>query len=267
MLVGQPVGSMRAPGGGRPPVEKKTRARTGPNGSGGAGNRGRPDECPKWVRSSLRHLSTRLTAQGNAVSHQTVGRLLDQLGYALHVNAEKLEASARHPTAMPSSGAISRPKRGCVCRRGVADHQRRHQEEGADRRFQECRRRLESGSRRRQCACTPHPMPKAGPCLTVSMTSPTIRVPSMSAPSPTRQFAVECDRPLVDDGRPGAAWPGRALADLGRCRGSNGCRPRLWKQQLQEQLCDRLGLTVTVVDHPTGALEVESWSSIAYSAR
>ena len=58
---------------------------------------GNPMSAQKWVRSSLRRLSTRLTAQGHAVSHQTVGRLLDQLGYALHVNAKKLEASARHP--------------------------------------------------------------------------------------------------------------------------------------------------------------------------
>ncbi len=49
------------------------------------------------MRSSLRQLSTRLTAQGHTVSHQTVGRLLDKLGYALHVNAKKLEASAHHP--------------------------------------------------------------------------------------------------------------------------------------------------------------------------
>lgn len=39
------------------------------------------------------------------------------------------------------------------------------------------------------------------------------------------------------------------LADSG---GSNGSRPRLWKQQLQEQVADRLGLTVTVSHYPTG---------------
>lgn len=39
------------------------------------------------------------------------------------------------------------------------------------------------------------------------------------------------------------------LADGG---GSNGCRPRVWKQQIQEQLCDRLGLQVTICHYPTG---------------
>jgi hypothetical protein len=39
------------------------------------------------------------------------------------------------------------------------------------------------------------------------------------------------------------------LADAG---GSNGCRPRVWKQQLQEELSDRLGLEVTVCHYPRG---------------
>lgn len=40
------------------------------------------------------------------------------------------------------------------------------------------------------------------------------------------------------------------LADSG---GSNGCRPRLWKAALQEQIADRYGLEVTVCHYPRGA--------------
>jgi hypothetical protein len=40
------------------------------------------------------------------------------------------------------------------------------------------------------------------------------------------------------------------LADGG---GSNGYRPRLWKYQIQHQLADALGLSVTVCHYPTGA--------------
>src|SRR5207302_6606785 len=50
-----------------------------------------------WVRSSLRSLRDRLEAVGHPVSAPTVGRLLKDLGYALHVNAKKLEASSNHP--------------------------------------------------------------------------------------------------------------------------------------------------------------------------
>jgi len=48
------------------------------------------------------------------------------------------------------------------------------------------------------------------------------------------------------------------LADAG---GSDGCRPRLWKAQLQSQVSDRLGLHVTVCHDPTGG---SKWNPIAH---
>jgi len=48
------------------------------------------------------------------------------------------------------------------------------------------------------------------------------------------------------------------LADAG---GSNGCRPRLWKAELQERLCNQLGLTVTVCHYPTGC---SKWNPIEH---
>ncbi len=58
---------------------------------------GDPMSGQKWVRSSLRTLSVRLTAGGYPVSPPTVGRLLQTLDYALRVNAKKIEASSAHP--------------------------------------------------------------------------------------------------------------------------------------------------------------------------
>lgn len=43
--------------------------------------------------------------------------------------------------------------------------------------------------------------------------------------------------------------------------GSNGARSRVWKQQLQVQLADALGLTVTVCHYPTGA---SKWNPIEH---
>ena len=57
-------------------------------------------------------------------------------------------------------------------------------------------------------------------------------------------------------------YPGQTqlliLADAG---GSNGCRPRLWKQQIQEQLADSLGLEVTICHYPTGA---SKWNPVEH---
>ncbi len=48
------------------------------------------------------------------------------------------------------------------------------------------------------------------------------------------------------------------LADAG---GSNGYRPRRWKQQLQVKLADTFGLAVTVCHYPTGA---SKWNPIEH---
>jgi len=43
--------------------------------------------------------------------------------------------------------------------------------------------------------------------------------------------------------------------------GSNGCRPRAWKQHLQERLSDRFGLEVTICHYPTGC---SKWNPIEH---
>lgn len=63
--------------------------------------------------------------------------------------------------------------------------------------------------------------------------------------------------------RQGAARHARArqlliLADNG---GSNGCRCWAWKTNLQHQLCNRFGLTVTVAHYPTGA---SKWNPVEH---
>ena len=48
------------------------------------------------------------------------------------------------------------------------------------------------------------------------------------------------------------------LADSG---GSNGCRPRLWKQRLQVRMADAYGLDVTVCHYPRGA---SKWNPVEH---
>lgn len=45
------------------------------------------------------------------------------------------------------------------------------------------------------------------------------------------------------------------------CGGSNSCRSRVWKRDLQEKVADQLGLTVTVCHYPSGA---SKWNSIEH---
>jgi len=48
------------------------------------------------------------------------------------------------------------------------------------------------------------------------------------------------------------------LADAG---GSNGCRPRAWKYNLQKRMCDHYGIEVTVYHFPSGA---SKWNPIEH---
>ncbi len=53
----------------------------------------------------------------------------------------------------------------------------------------------------------------------------------------------------------------RELLILADGEGSNGCRPRAWKYELQANLADRYGLTVTVAHYPTCA---SKWNPIEH---
>ncbi len=51
---------------------------------------------------------------------------------------------------------------------------------------------------------------------------------------------------------------GRQLLILADTGGSNSCRTGAWKTELQAQLCNSFGLTVTVAHYPTERLQMES---------
>jgi hypothetical protein len=77
----------------------------------------------------------------------------------------------------------------------------------------------------------------------------------------TSAFAVTClHKWWQTEGR--KRYPGSRhiliLADTG---GSNGARRAAWKQELQRQLCNGLGLTVTVAHYPSGA---SKWNPIEH---
>ena len=54
---------------------------------------------------------------------------------------------------------------------------------------------------------------------------------------------------------------GRRLFLLADAGGSNSCRARAWKYELQRQLADPFGITVTVCHYPTGA---SKWNPVEH---
>jgi len=221
---------------------------------------GDPMSEQKWVRSSLRQLSTRLGDAGHPVSPPTVGRLLAKLEYALHVNAKKLEARSDHAERDAQFSYIA------------AQRQAFRDADlpiiSVDTKKKELIGNFKNAGASWGLtaeAVNAHDFPhdadgRAVPYGIYDLihNHGTVYVGSSSD---TAQFAVDAIARWWTD-RGCSVFPQAdqllILADAG---GSNGSRPRLWKQQVQSQLSDQLGLTVTVCHYPTGC---SKWNPIEH---
>ena len=221
---------------------------------------GDPMSDQKWVRSNLRTVSARLRAAGHTVSPPTVGRLLKKLDYALHVNAKKIEAWASHPDRDAQFGHIA-DQRQVFTDAGLPIISVDTKKKELIGTFKNAGRAWSQDAE----AVNVHDFPsdaegRAVPygVYDVTRNRGTVYVGSSGD---TAAFAVDALARWWDAaGR--ATYPTAAhlliLADGG---GSNGYRSHLWKQQLQERLCDGLGLTVTVCHYPRGC---SKWNPIEH---
>jgi len=221
---------------------------------------GDPMSEQKWVRASLRSLSRRLGAAGHPASPPTVRRLLDDQGYRLHANTKQLEAGAAHPDRDQQFQYITQQRQtfGAAGWPQISIDTKKKELIGC---FKNAGRRWSQAA----AAVNVHDFPqdalgRAVPYGIYDLTHNrgTVYV-GQSADTP--RFAVDMlARWWVDEGQ--AAFPAASelliLADGG---GSNSARSRVWKQQLQEQLCDRYGLAVTVCHYPTGC---SKWNPIEH---
>jgi hypothetical protein len=221
---------------------------------------GDPMSEQKWVRASLRSLSRRLGDAGHAASPPTVRRLLDDQGYRLHANTKQLESSSAHPDRDQQFEYITKQRQvfgAAGLPRISVDTKKKEligQFKNAGRVWSQEPEAVNVHDFR------PDALGRAVPYGIYDLTTNrgTVYV-GQSADTP--RFAVDMvARWWTDEGQ--AAYPEASelliLADGG---GSNSARSRVWKQQLQEQLCDRHGLTVTVCHYPTGC---SKWNPIEH---
>jgi hypothetical protein len=221
---------------------------------------GDPMSDQKWVRASLRSLSRRLGEAGHTASPPTVRRLLDDQKYRLHANTKQLESSAAHPDRDRQFEYITAQRRAFGAA-GVpeisVDTKKKEligQFKNAGRVWSQEPERVNVHDFR------PDALGRAVPygIYDLARNRGTVYV-GQSADTP--HFAVDLlARWWVEEGQ--AAYPdARELLILADSGGSNSARSRVWKQQLQEQLCDRHGLAVTVCHYPTGC---SKWNPIEH---
>jgi Rhodopirellula transposase DDE domain len=260
-LADQPMDRVRQPGGGRPPVEKKSAGDSGgTRGAGRARNGWRSDAPAEWVRSSLRALSVGLEKAGHAVSPPTVGRLLRKLEYSLHVNSKQLEARSNRPDRDSQFAYI-------------ADQLAEFRAAGQPIISVDTKKKELIGDFKQPGRTwTREPIPvnihdflqdslgRAVPYGVYDVLNNRGMV-LVGTSADTPAFAVDAIAHWWQrDGQFSFATADRLLilADAG---GSNSCRARLWKERLQAVLCDRLKLQVTVCHYPTGC---SKWNPIEH---
>lgn len=221
---------------------------------------GDPMSEQKWVRSSLRSLSARLSAAGHPISPPTVGRLLSARDYALRVHAKKVEARPDH-AERDSQFTYQTERRTAFVAAGLPVISVDTKKKALIGNFKHAGQAWGLAAE----AVNTHDFPqdadgRAVPYGSYDLTHNhgTVYVGSSGD---TPQFAVDAIARWWEERGRRVLLHAEQLLILADAGGSNGCRPRLWKAQLQVQLSDRLGLTVTVCHYPTGC---SKWNPIEH---
>lgn len=217
---------------------------------------GDPTSGQKWVRSSLQHLSEQL---GKKISPPTVGRLLRQLDYSLKVNVKRLSGEP-HPDRETQFAYLEQQKQAFL-QAGLPVISVDTKKKELIGNFKNAGRRwCQSADPVHEHDFAQDALGKAVPYGIYDLAHQRGYV-YVGQSADTPQFAVE----MIADwwstfGNQDFPTAGKLLimCDAG---GSNGYRPRLWKQQLQALLADQLGLEVTVCHYPTGA---SKWNPIEH---
>jgi hypothetical protein len=252
---------IRRAGGGRPPLaESDPRLVRDLRRLVDPATRGDPMSPLLWTCKSTRNLAEALVESGHDISHQTVGRLLTDLGYSLQSN-RKTEEGKDHPDRDAQFGHIND---------WVLSFQRRGQPViSVDTKKKEIVGNYKNPGREREPKGQPRrvkskdfpdkALGKVSPYGIYDLTANEGWV-NVGIDHDTAEFAVESIRRWwYRMGR--TVYPGaKELLITADSGGSNGSRNRLWKLSLQG-LADETGLAVAVCHFPPGT---SKWNKIEH---
>lgn len=213
----------------------------------------------KWIRSSLRKLSAALAEKGYRVGRTTVRRLLKKADYSLQAN-RKQDSGPSHPDQDRQFRYIQR-----VTRLFLANGQ---PVISVDTKKKELIGNFKNAG---QTWCQEaeevnvHDFPQDAVGRAVPYGLYDLRHKEgyvyVGNSADTSEFAVEAVGLWWKDEQRSTFPDESKLLVLADAGGSNSCRFRLWKAQLQEQLADQLGIEVMVCHFPTGA---SKWNPVEH---
>ncbi len=214
----------------------------------------------KWLRTSLRHLETDLKSQGFAISHPTLARLLKKNGYSLRVNAKIREDSSDHPERNKQFEYIAEQ----------VSYRESHNLPviSVDSKKKELVGNFKNTGvswRDEVDEVNVHDFPsdavgKAVPYGIYDLNKNRGHV-YVGQSSDTAEFSTDAISRWWEESGIHEYSGLKELLILGDSGGSNGCRSRLFKKEIQSKLCNRFGLSVTVCHYPRGC---SKWNPIEH---
>lgn len=220
---------------------------------------GDPMGGASWVRSSLRKLSNALAAQGYRAGPCTVRHLLQKMGFTLKRN-RKRRGGSQHPNRDEQFRYIS-AQRQSFTSAGMPVI-------SVDTKKKELIGEFLNAGRvwcRQAPQVNEHDFTNTAECRAVPFGIYDVErnrgYVVVGTSNDTPEFAVSAiARWWQAEGRP--AYPGaKKLLVLADCGGTNGNRCKAWKAQVQQKLCDGLGLTVAVCHYPPGC---SKWNPVEH---
>jgi transposase len=255
------AGRVRGRGGGRKPLTETDETLLGDLEALVAGEaRGDPESPLLWTAKSVRSLARALREKGHRVSHETVAKLLRDLGFSLQANRKVLEG-ASHPDRDAQFAHINET---------VAAAQAAGQPTiSVDTKKKELVGDFKNGGREWRPKGKPvevrtkdfkdKQLGKVNPYGVYDLRLDEGYV-SVGIDADTAEFAVNSIRSwwrhLGAERYPDAT----SLTITADCGGSNGNRTRLWKTELQA-LADETGLQIRVCHFPPGT---SKWNKIEH---
>jgi Rhodopirellula transposase DDE domain len=222
---------------------------------------GDPMSDRRWVRCSTRQLSKWLKEEGHPASKTVVRRLLKEMGYSLKANERKQGQSRPNCPERDEQFRYIASQREAFIAAGQPVI-------SVDTKKKELIGNFRNHGKtwcKKAEAVDEHDFPSAAECRAVPFgVYEMIRNKGhvyVGVSNDTPEFAVvSIAKWWEQEGK--AAYP---LADrlliLADGGGSNGCRARAWKCNLQALVSDRFGLTLTVCHYPTGC---SKWNPVEH---
>ena len=223
-------------------------------------SRGDPELPLRWTTKSLRRLAAALRGLGHQVSHETVAGLLRGLGYSLQAN-QKTREGASHPDRDAQFRHLNATvKQALEAGEPVISVDAKKKELVGD--YKAVGRELRPKGSPLPVRVHDFKDPELGKAIPYGIYDLAADEGwvSIGITADTAQLAVAAIRGWWETLGQARYPQATRLTITADCGGSNGCRIRLWRTELQ-QLADATGLAITVCHFPPGT---SKWNKIEH---